>query len=159
MPVDPRIAEILAARRRAETAPTVVITQQARVDAASGDVQPPLAYLTDEQLAALLDKLLPGITAGIQAALAAFKARKLSLTDALTLGTTIAAVVSTAVKDGAPLIRGQSARTLVIVIFSVLFDRHLAPLLPVWLKPFAGLVKAGVIRGLESLYQAVIKKQ
>lgn len=158
MTVDPRIAEILAARKKAETAPNVIITQSLPANGTE-NTNPPVQYVTDEQLAALLDELLPGITASVETAISAFKARKISIPEAINLGTTITGVVSTAIKDGAPLIKGQSARTLVIVIFSVLFDRYLAPMLPVWLKPFSGLVKATVIKGLESLYQAVVKKK
>lgn len=158
MTVDPRIAEILAARKKAETAPNVIITQSLPMSGTE-NTSAPVQYLTDEQLAALLDKLLPGITKGIEAALVAFKSRKISIPEAINLGTTIAGVISTAIKDGAPLIKGQSARTLVIVIFGVLFDKFVADRLPLWLKPFSGLVKATVIKGLEALYQAVVKKK
>lgn len=115
--------------------------------------------MDEAELSALLTRLLPDILAGVEQARAAFGDRKLSTAEAAALGTIVLGIVSEAVRVGAPLIKGTSAYALVGLIFGVVFDRVVAPLLPVWARPFAGLIKAGVLRGLESLYRTVIKRK
>lgn len=117
------------------------------------------APLNASELTLLLNRLLPGILAGVGQAREAFGDRKLSGTEAAALATTILGIVSAAVRDGAPLVKGTSAYALVGLIFGVVFDQVVTPLLPLWVRPFAGLIKAGVLRGLEGLYRTVIKRK
>ena len=114
---------------------------------------------TETQLASLLDNVLPQVLTGVATARAALSDKKLSLVEAATLAQTVITVVSAAVKDGAPAVRGQSARALVIAVFSVVYDKFLADLLPAWLRPFSGLVRAAAIKGLQSAYDSLVKKQ
>ncbi|SMB81172.1 hypothetical protein [Deinococcus hopiensis] len=82
---------------------------------------PPPAPLDDVALAALLTRLLPQVLGGIDQVKAALGDRKLSFPEALSLATTVAGVVSLAVRDGAPLVKGKSADALVVLIFGVVF--------------------------------------
>lgn len=155
------VADILAERRKNNaTIFTIPATPAAiRHQSVPETIEAPAAVpISEGDFKALLDKLMPGISEAVTTALAAYRERRLNLTTAVALGTTLVGIVSLAVKEGAPLIEGQSARVLVILIFGVLFDTYLAALLPLWLRPFAPLVKASVIKGLEALYQAVVKK-
>lgn len=120
--------------------------------------QPPVP-VPEADLAALLTRLLPGVQASIEQIRAVVAAKKISLPEAFSLATTIIGVVSAAVRDGAPLVKGQSAYTLAMLIFGVVFDRYLVPLLPVWVRPFAPVIKSSAVAGLEALYRAVIKKK
>lgn len=160
------IQDILAARRQAsavilsnpaQSIPSAPAPSAAAAQSVPDAPTPEPAPLTESQLAAVLARMLPQILAGVGQARAAYGDRKISWQEGLTLGTTVIGIVSSAVQSGAPLVQGQSARTLVIVIFGVLFDQFLAPLLPAWARPFAGLIKASVIRGLEALYQTMVK--
>lgn len=158
------IADILAARRQANATilsipatPATMRTQSAEpTDPAP---QPAPTPISESDFRALLQKLMPGINEAASLAIEAFRAKRLSWGSAVSLGTALVGIVSLAVKEGAPLVQGQSARTLVILIFGVLFDTYLTGLLPIWLRPFSALIKASVIQGLESLYQSVIKKK
>ncbi|SMB85450.1 hypothetical protein SAMN00790413_03405 [Deinococcus hopiensis KR-140] len=122
---------------------------------------PPLppAPLDDVALAALLTPLLPQVLGGIDQIKAALGDRRLSFPEALSLKTMVAGVVSLAVGDGAPLVKGKSADALVVLILGVVFDRYGVPLLPVWVRPFAPVLKAGAVAGLEALYRAVVKRK
>lgn len=158
------IADILAARRQANAVilsipATPAMRQQASQTPADPTPQPAPTPISEADFRALLQKLMPGINEAAALAIEAFRARRLSWGSAVSLGTALVGIVSLAVREGAPLIEGQSARTLVILIFGVLFDTYLTGLLPIWLRPFSALIKASVIQGLESLYQSVIKKK
>ena len=124
-----------------------------------GNTAPVNVPLGNSELSALLDIIVPMIEDGITQARAAFGDRRLSWGEAAALGMVLQGIVSKAVMLGAPLVKGQDARALVLLIFGVVFDRYVTPLLPVWLKPFSGLLKASVMKGLESLYQSVIKQK
>lgn len=156
------IADILAARRQANAvilsipATPAAMHRQSVPEAVTADAPQPIG---EGDFRALLEKLMPGINEAASLAIEVFRARRLSWGSAVSLGTALVGIVSLAVKEGAPLIEGQSARTLVILIFGVLFDTYLTGLLPIWLRPFGALIKASVIQGLESLYQTVIKKK
>lgn len=156
------IADILAARRQANAvilsipATHATMHRQSVPETVKADAPQPIS---EGDFKALLEKLMPGINEAASLAIEAFRAKRLSWGSAVSLGTALVGIVSLAVKEGAPLIEGQSARTLVILIFGVLFDTYLTGLLPIWLRPFAPMLKASVIQGLESLYQSVIKKK
>lgn len=159
------IADILAARRQANAvilsipATPATMRQQASQTPAEPQPAPTPAPISESDFKSLLQKLMPGINEAASLAIDAFRAKRLSWGSAVSLGTALVGIVSLAVREGAPLIEGQSARTLVILIFGVLFDTYLTGLLPIWLRPFSALIKASVIQGLESLYQSVIKKK
>ena len=119
----------------------------------------PPVPVDDHELSALLTRLLPGVLGGIDQIKVALGDRRLSIPEALSLATTVAGVVSLAVRDGAPLIKGKSADALVVLIFGVVWERYAVPLLPVWVRPFAPALKMGAVAGLEALYRAVIKKR
>ncbi|SMB89230.1 hypothetical protein [Deinococcus hopiensis] len=164
------VKAILEARRKAGTvilsAPPAPITPQRTpegIPTLPKLVPPPTplppAPLGDSDLAALLTRLLPQVVGGIDQIKAALGDRKLSFPEALSLATTVAGVVSLAVRDGAPLVKGKSADALVVLIFGVVFDRYAVPLLPGWVRPFAPALKAGAVAGLEALYRAVMKKR
>lgn len=156
------IADILAARRQANAvilsipATPATMHRQSVPEAVTADALQPIG---EGDFKSLLEKLMPGINEAANLAIEVFRARRLSWGSAVSLGTALVGIVSLAVREGAPLIEGQSARTLVILIFGVLFDTYLTGLLPIWLRPFGTLIKASVIQGLESLYQTVIKKK
>lgn len=159
------IADILAARRQASAVILSIPATSATMRPQSAEPTDPTPQpanptpISEADFRALLQKLMPGINEAASLAIEAFRAKRLSWGSAVSLGTALVGIVSLAVKEGAPLIEGQSARTLVILIFGVLFDTYLTGLLPIWLRPFSALIKASVIQGLESLYQAVIKKK
>lgn len=111
-----------------------------------------------EQFAALVRQLMAQIVAGAQQAEAALGDRKLSWTEATVLAGTLMTLVSTAVHEGAPLIQGADARSLVLLIYGAVFEQFVVTRLPVWLRPFAPLLKAGVVQGLEALYRAIVKR-
>lgn len=156
------VADILAERRRVNAtilsipAAPANMHRQSVPETVKTDIPQPIS---EADFRALLQKLMPGINEAASLAIDAFRAKRLSWGSAVSLGTALVGIVSLAVKEGAPLIEGQSARTLVILIFGVLFDTYLTGLLPIWLRPFSALIKASVIQGLESLYQSVIKKK
>lgn len=111
------------------------------------------------ELSALLDALLPSIVGGVEQARAAWGDGKLSWAEAVALGMTLQGIVSKAVMQGAPLAKGVDAVNLVTLIFGVIFSRYIMPKLPVWLRPFAPLIWNTLAKGLEALYQTVIRKK
>lgn len=154
-------AALAAARERAALREAAVQAAQSagvKVSTQSVNSTAPEAPATEAQLGALLDKILPQVLSGVAAARAALADKKLSLLEAASLAQTIISIVSTAVRDGAPAVRGQNARALVIAVFGVVFDKCVADLLPAWLRPFAGLVRAAAVFGLQSAYDSLIKK-
>lgn len=68
-------------------------------------------------------------------------------------------VVSQAVAAGLPQIKGAEARALVVVIVRYLWRKHATPLLPAYVKPFAGMLETLIIMGVEAAYQLVVKQQ
>ena len=96
-------------------------------------VTPPVV-IAEGDLGKLLDSLLPPILAGVDEAKAAFGDKKLSWSELISLAGVVQALVSKAIMEGAPLIKGQSATNLVNLVFGVLFDRYAVPLLPFWAK-------------------------
>ena len=157
------IADILAARRQANAVilsiPATPAMMRQQASQTPAEPQPAPTPISEADFRVLLQKLMPGINEAASLAIEAFRAKRLSWGSAVSLGTALVGIVSLAVREGAPLIEGQSARTLVILIFGVLFDTYLTGLLPIWVRPFSALIKASVIQGLESLYQSVIKKK
>lgn len=113
--------------------------------------------VTEEQLKAIVAELTPDIIAGARQATAALADRKLSWTEAATLGTTLLGIVSKAVHEATAL-QNQNAEALVLVVYGVVFEQFVVPRLPLWLRPFAGVLKAGVVQGLQALYRTVIKR-
>lgn len=177
MTVDPRITEILADRKtRQEIVNAAVnaaqksgvrVTTQS-IPAAPATTSAPATVptptpdtvpATETQLTTLIDAILPRILTGIADARAAFGDKKLAWDEALTLGQTVIAVVSAAVREGAPLVRGQDARALVIAIFGVVFDKLIADRLPLWLTPFRGIIRGVAVTGLQAAYDALVKKK
>lgn len=111
--------------------------------------------ISEEQLSMLLDQLLPGILAASNIAVDAYKSRRLTWGGAVALGTTLAAIVGRAVA-GVRGLGGTSPELLLSLIWGVLFDRLLVPLLPAYLRPLAPLIRAAVAQGLGSLYHAAL---
>lgn len=139
-----------------QSVPTTSTATNGVITPAPAPVEEPA---TEAQLGVLISTILPKVLLGVAEARAAFADRKISLVEAASLATTIITVVSTAVKEGAPAVKGQSARALVVAIFGVVFDQFIADLLPTWARPFSGLVRAAAIRGLQAAYDALVKKQ
>ena len=160
--IDPRITAALTdAKARADLRAAVVAAARSagvQVVAQATATQTVETPANESQLGALLDAILPQVLAGVAQARAALSDKKISLLEAASLAQTIIAVVSVAVRDGAPAVRGQNARALVIAVFGVVFDRYVADLLPAWLRPFSGLVRSAAVFGLQSAYDALIKK-
>lgn len=174
MPVDPRVTDALtAARERARLRDAILAERQrTRADIVlTPPVQPAIRTqslptapapaptpATDEQLASLLDGLLVPILAGVAQARAAYGDRRITLPEAAALGVTVMTIVSRAV-HALPMVEDVSARALVLLVYGVLFDRYVVPLLPAYLRPFAGKVKGRIIELLETLYRSVVKQR
>lgn len=122
------------------------------------DVTAETEPVSQEQLAALVSRLMGQIVVGAQQAEAALGDRRLSWTEASVLAGTLLTLVSTAVHEGAPLIQDADARSLVLLIYGAVFERFVMPRLPAWLRPFAPFLKMGVVQGLEAIYRAVVKR-
>lgn len=71
----------------------------------------------------------------------------------------LAVVVSQAVAAGLPQIKGAEARALVVVIVRYLWRKYATPLLPAYVKPFAGMLETLIIMGVEAGYQLVVKRK
>ena len=119
----------------------------------------PTTPLDSAALGALVTRLLPGILAGIEQARAAYGDRRLSWAEVAALATIALGIVSAAVKDGAPLVKGASAYQLVGLIFGAVFDSVLAPLLPAYARWAAPMIRAGALRGLKGLYDTLIRNR
>ena len=174
MSVDPRITAATAAARerarlrdailveRQRTRTQIVLTPPAlpriRTQSLPTSPAPTPAPATDEQLASLLDTLLVPILAGVAQARAAYGDRRITLPEAAALGVTVMTIVSAAV-HALPVIEDVNARALVLLVYGVLWDRYVVPLLPAYLRPFAGRVKGRIIELLETLYRTVVKRQ
>lgn len=157
MTIDPRIeAALIAARERATR--TVTENGGIRIQWPTNN-QSVAAPITEREVFELITRLLPRIVEGIAQARAALGDRKLSLAEALQLGTTIATLVSQAVKDGAPLVKGADAHLLASALLGALYDVFIPERLPTWLRPFNGALKSAVLGGLELVYQALVKKK
>lgn len=70
----------------------------------------------------------------------------------------LGAVVSRAVADGLPQIKGLEARALVVVIVRYVWRTYATPLLPPMARPFAGLLETMIVTGIEAAYQLVVKR-
>lgn len=68
-------------------------------------------------------------------------------------------VVSLAMAVGLPQVKGAEARGLVVVIVRYLWRKYATPLLPVYAKPFSGLLETLIIAGIEAAYQLYVKQQ
>ncbi|MDL2342540.1 hypothetical protein QOL99_00055 [Deinococcus sp. MIMF12] len=175
MSVDPRItAATAAARERARLRDAILVERQrTRTQIVlAPPVQPRIRThqslptapapaptpATDEQLASLLDTLLVPILAGVAQARAAYGDRRITLPEAAALGVTVMTIVSAAV-HALPVIESTNARALVLLVYGVLWDRYVMPLLPAYLRPFAGRVKGRIIELLETLYRAVVNRR
>ncbi len=71
----------------------------------------------------------------------------------------LAEVVSQAVAAGLPQIKGAEARALVVVLVRYLWRKYATPLLPAYVKPFAGMLETLIIMGVEAAYQLVVKRK
>ncbi|RJF68980.1 hypothetical protein D3875_21870 [Deinococcus cavernae] len=114
--------------------------------------------LTEPQLGQIVDQLLPSILAAVQETKTAFGDRRLSWAEAVNLGTIVSGIVSRAVRDSGA-VQGTEGGVLAELMFGVLFDRLIVPFLPMWLKPFSGIMKAGIVKGLRTLYDRLLKGQ
>ena len=174
MPVDPRItAATAAARERARLRDAILVERQRtrteivltppvqpriRTQSLPTAPAPAPAPATDEQLASLLDTLLVPILAGVAQARAAYGDRRITLPEAAALGVTVMTIVSAAV-HALPVVEDTNARALVLLVYGVLWDRYVVPLLPAYLRPLAGRIKRRIIELLEALYRNVVKRQ
>ncbi|SMB81969.1 hypothetical protein [Deinococcus hopiensis] len=117
---------------------------------------PSTVPLANPELEGLLMHLLPRILTGLEQARSA-SGPKLSMTEALSFPTTVIALISLAVHRGAPEVRGRNARTLVTLIFRVMYGRYVVPTLPLWLRPIAPLLMSSAVAGLEGHYRGLIQ--
>ncbi|GGR84665.1 hypothetical protein [Deinococcus sedimenti] len=155
--IDPRIqAALNEARERATRVVTANGGISVQIPTSTQTIAKPI---TEAEVFALITSLLPRVLDGIAQARAALGDRKLSLAEALQLGTTIATLVSAAVKDGAPLVKGADARLLASALLGALYDVFIPERLPTWARPFNGAIKSAVLGGLELVYQALVKKK
>lgn len=153
IPLPDLLADLRLAYRRTGTSLRAQVPGVRRLATEASADEP----LTEEALDRYLLDLLPGIVDGLLQARAAYGDGRLSLAEAAALGTTLLGIVSRAVMRGAPLVQGQHARQLVLLIFGTLWARYVVPALPVWLRPFAPLLRAAVTQGLEVLYRTVVR--
>lgn len=157
MTIDPRIqAALIAARDRATRTVTASGGISVQIPTSNQVLSVPIS---ESEVFNLISKLLPQVLAGIAQARAALGDRKLSLAEVYQLGEVIATLVSAAVRDGAPLVKGKDAYMLASAILGALYDLFITKRLPAWARPFNGMIKAAVLRGLELAYQSLMKKK
>lgn len=170
--IDPRIADILRQRRAlgVEIAKTPTLRAQS-VDlpgvgtapdpnpAKSVMGTPPSSPVSDTELAALLDGVLPQIDGLIRKAIADIKSDgRLTMAEALALVPEIRNIISLVVGEMLPQIKGQSAYNLVALLISVLVQQYVAPYLPPILRGYLTpqAIRVG-LSGLQSAYDTWVK--
>jgi hypothetical protein len=130
-------------------AQSVPLTQP--VAPAPAPVPAPTPKVSDTEVSAFLEKHLPAlIKAGVDLATPPFV-----WGEVITLGQ----VVSDAVREGLPQVKGAEARALVVVIVRYVWRTYATPLLPVMARPFAGLLESLIIAGIEAAYQLAVKRK
>jgi hypothetical protein len=124
------------------------ITQPAAVP--SVQVAPP-TVVSDKDVERFLEDHLPMLIKAAQDLVMP----PFNFSEVLQLGT----AVSQAVAAGLPQIKGAEARALVVVIVRYLWRKYATPLLPPYVKPFAGMLETLIITGIEAAYQLVVKRK
>lgn len=84
--------------------------------------------------------------------------RRVSPQEAAALGTLLITSVSTAVMQAAPMVQDAEARDLVLLIYGVLFDHFIRPMLPGWLQMCAGTIRDQAPRLLEDIYWTLVRR-
>lgn len=165
--IDPRIAEIL--RQRAEQGVNIRETTpprpapQATAQSIPFPTDPAApaqtTVLPDEDLAALLDGILPRIDALIRAAVRDVRSDgRLTMAEALALAPEIRNIVSQVVGEMLPQIKGQSAADLVSLVLAVLIREYVSPHLPAFLRGYLTTqVIRAMIAGLQRAYEMWIR--
>lgn len=158
--IDPRIAEIL--RQKAAKSITIKKTEAANVRLnpqsalPSTPIETPVA---DDELAALLDGVLPRLDALIRKAIADVRSDgKLTWAEALALVPEIRNLTSLVVGDMLPQIKGTSAYDLVTLVLAMLVRQYVTPRLPVFLRQYLTLQAIRTaINGLQHAYDTFIR--
>lgn len=162
--IDPRIAEILRQRaeqqvviRETKPAPPVPPVAVQSIPAPTPGSQ--TAVLPDEDLAALLDGILPRIDATIRATIRDVRSDgRLTMAEALALAPEIRNIVSQVVGEMLPQIKGQSAADLVALVLAVLIREYVSPHLPAFLRGYLTTqVIRAMIAGLQRAYEMWIR--
>ncbi|OLV19521.1 hypothetical protein [Deinococcus marmoris] len=190
MTIDPRITAILEARKTAGIVITKTLTpasipatppartggsigggfsaQSVGIPAAAPAPTPAPAPVEvpvpDAELAVILTDVISAGEHLVKEVLAAFGDRKLSIMEIADLATQVRNLISLAVGQAAPAIKGTSARDLVILVLPTFIVKYIIPHVPIpawapsWLrsKITAGTI-SGLIKGLEYAYTNWVK--
>ena len=150
------VAEILAARKAA----TAVQISKA-VDAVKGETLKEAvretqvagvkaSQLSEADLSAFLNANLPEfVNAATELVAPPFRWSEVQ---------NLARIVTAIVASGLPSADSFEVTVTVTAIVTVLFDKFIAPRLPVWLKPFSGMVRGTVIKGIEAAIKYATSK-
>ncbi len=153
-----RLRQEIEARVRAQggltlTRPRVQIPASPGVTTAPST---PTAKASPAQQTEIVEGVLRQLLVLVGKGPGAWADRRISPQEAGALGTLLITSVSTAVTQAAPLVQDAEARDLVLLIYGVLFDQFIRPMLPGWLQLFAGAIRDQAPRLLEDIYWTLV---